>query len=92
MNAIEFVRVLPSELTNKKAFILPDGMIDVVTDTVGMGHISYDPGLLCSVRKKVTEHVYRFKVPPTAKAGAEYGVRVSGAGAIQAFNFSIQAA
>jgi len=97
--AAEYVRVHgnPSNpartLDGQRVKLARGGMIDVVADArggLGLGRITYGPGLRAGVKRGDEQFTYRFEVPRAAETGEHFEVAVWGSAEQPAFRFTIE--
>lgn len=96
---IEYVRLQghttnPGNVLNdKKVLLAAGGTLDMVSESrggVGVGRISYAPGLRAALKRGEEFLTYRFQVPPTATAGTSYQVTCYGHDMVAPFHFTIE--
>ena len=97
--AAEYVRVHgdPSNpartLDGQRVKLVRGGMIDVVAVSrggLGLGRISYGPGLKAGVKRGDDTFTYRFEVPRAAAGGEHFEIAVWGSAEQPAFRFTIE--
>ncbi len=97
--AAEYLRIhgTPSNpgrtLDGQRVKLVRGGFVDVVAEArggIGLGRISYDPGLKASLKRSEDTFTYRFEAPRDATHGTVYQVAVWGSAEQPAFRFSIE--
>lgn len=80
-------------LDGQRVRLVRGGMVDVVAEArggIGLGRVSYDPGLRASLKRCEETFTYRFEAPADATSGTVYQVAVWGSAEQPAFRFTIE--
>ena len=71
------------------------GMLDVVSEAhgnLGLGNVTYTPGLRAALKRSGGLFTYRFQLPRTAAKGTRYTVTSHGHDRLPAFHFTVEVA
>jgi hypothetical protein len=97
--AVEYIRLQghaanPAAILDKQRIVLaPGGMLDMVSESrggLGVGRISYTPGLRAALKRGEDYITYRFEVSATALEGTSYQVTCYGNDVVPSFHFTIE--